>query len=74
MIKSKLSKNGMITLPVEIRKQYNIAIGDEVGFIEIDNEYRIIPILKMDQLTNSEHLEATKKLIADMRKERANEA
>ena len=74
MMKTKLSKNGMITLPAEIRKRYNIKIGDEVGFIEEDGEFRIIPILRMDQLTDPSHLEATKELIRRMRKERDEEA
>jgi AbrB family looped-hinge helix DNA binding protein len=74
MIKTKLSKNGMITLPAEIRKRYNIKIGDEVGFIEEDGEYKIIPILKMEDLIDPSHFESTKKLIDEMRKERDNEA
>lgn len=73
MIKTKLSKNGMITLPAEIRKRYKIKIGDEVGFIEEDGEYKIIPILKMEDLIDPTQLEATKELIRRMRKERDEE-
>ena len=53
---------------------YNIKIGDEVGFVEEDGEYKIIPILKMEDLIDPSHFESTKKLIDEMRKERDNEA
>ena len=72
-MKSKLAKNGMITLPAAIRKQFGIQVGDEIGFVEIDGEYRIIPIMKMNELTNAKHFEATKDLIAEMRKDREKE-
>ena len=73
MIKTKLSKNGMITLPAKIREQLGIQAGDEVGFIEVGGEFQIIPIMKMSELTNSEHFDATKELIEDMRNNRKNE-
>ncbi len=73
MMKTKLSKNGMITLPVEIRRRYNIEIGDEVGFVEEDGEYKIVPILNMEDLIDPSHFESTKRLIDEMRRERDNE-
>ncbi len=73
MIKTKLSKNGMITLPSKIREKLGIQAGDEVGFVEIEGEFHIRPILKMSELINSEHFDATKELIEEMRIDREND-
>lgn len=73
MMKSKLAKNGMITLPAELRKSLKIDIGDDVGFKKVDGEYIIYPIPKMHQLIDPDHLEGTKKLIEEMRRDRAKE-
>ena len=73
MIKTKLSKNGMITLPSKIREQLGIQAGDEIGFVEIEGEFHIRPILKMSELTNPEQLDDMKELIEEMRRDREKE-
>ncbi len=73
MLKTKLAKNGMITLPVEIRKQFGIKIGDDIGFIELNGEYKIFPIKSMDQLIDTSQYQSTKKLIEEMRIDREND-
>ncbi len=73
MIKAKLSKNGMITLPAKIRERLGIQVGDEVGFIELSVGFQIVPVMKMSQLTNSEHFDSTKELIEEMRIDRSKE-
>lgn len=73
MIKTKLSKNGMITLPSKIREQLGIKAGDEIGFVEIEGEFHIRPILKMNELTNPDHFPEMKELIEEMRGDREKE-
>ena len=73
MIKTKLSKNGMITLPSKIREQLGIQAGDEIGFVEIEGEFYIRPILKMRELTNPEQLDDMIELIENMRRDREKE-
>lgn len=73
MKKSKVSKNGMITLPSQIREELDIAIGDEVGFQKVDGNYVIVGIKSMEDLIDPDHMDATRELIEEMRRDRAKE-
>lgn len=60
----------MITLPAVIRKHFGIKVGDDVGFIKINGDYKIVPLKSMHELVDHNHLESTKKLIEEMRNDR----
>ena len=46
----KINKKGMITIPKDIRKQFNIEPGSEVSVMVINGDIRIIPIVDFDEL------------------------
>lgn len=73
MLKSKLSKNGMITLPAEIKKTLNIKPGDEVSFIQTDEGYIIVPLVDIFDLVNPNEMEKAKEIIQELRNERKKE-
>ena len=39
-----INAKGMITIPVEIRKKYNLMEGSEISILDIDGQLSIIPI------------------------------
>ena len=47
---SKVNKKGMITIPKDIREQFNIEAGSEVSVMIINGNIRIIPIVDFDEL------------------------
>ena len=47
---SKVNKKGMITIPKDIREQFNIEAGSEVSVMLINGNIRIIPIVDFDEL------------------------
>lgn len=69
-MKTKLSKNGMITLPTKIREDLNIRVGDEIVFIEDDGIYNIIPVKKLEDLVDSDHKDGAKRILQSIREER----
>ncbi|MHA1520161.1 MAG: AbrB/MazE/SpoVT family DNA-binding domain-containing protein [Promethearchaeota archaeon] len=40
----RVNKKGMITIPVDIRKKYNLMEGAEISILDIDGQLSIIPI------------------------------
>ena len=40
-----INKKGMITIPVKIRKKYNLHEGSEIVILDINGSLEIIPIL-----------------------------
>ncbi|MGV9206375.1 MAG: AbrB/MazE/SpoVT family DNA-binding domain-containing protein [Promethearchaeia archaeon] len=46
----KVNKKGMVTIPNEIRKKYEIVEGSEVFVTEINGEIHIIPIIDFHQI------------------------
>ncbi|MFV2016344.1 MAG: AbrB/MazE/SpoVT family DNA-binding domain-containing protein, partial [Candidatus Heimdallarchaeota archaeon] len=70
IMKTKLSKNGMITLPSKIRKDLNIHVGDEIVFVEDDGIYNIIPVKKLEDLIDQDHKEGAKRILQSIREER----
>jgi len=49
----KVNKKGMITIPKDIREQFNINAGSEVSVMIINGDIRIIPIVDFDKLRNT---------------------
>lgn len=39
----KVGERGQVTIPKDLRDQYGIEGGDEIGFVDMDNEIRITP-------------------------------
>jgi AbrB family looped-hinge helix DNA binding protein len=54
-----VNRKGMITIPSEIRNQFNISEGSKVSIVVIDGSINIIPIFDMEslQITPKEKLE-----------------
>ncbi len=42
----KLTTNGRLTIPAELRKKYNIKPGTRIHFVDEDNGIKIIPVTK----------------------------
>jgi AbrB family looped-hinge helix DNA binding protein len=73
MIKSKVSKNGMINLPVKIRQKLNIVPGDEISFVEEDGQIHIVPIRNILDLPDQTLMPKTIELIEELIEEHRNE-
>ena len=44
---AKITSKGQITIPVEIRKNLNLASGDKVAFLEKDGEYVMVNVSRI---------------------------
>ncbi len=42
----RINKKGMITIPVDIRKKYNLEQGSEIVILDIEGALTIVPIYK----------------------------
>lgn len=69
-----LTNNGMINLPAEIRKKFNLLPGDKLKFIEIGEEIRIVPIKKISELVDSGNKDKAVEMIKELTKEHKIEA
>ena len=49
---SKVNEKGMISIPKEILKQFNLEAGSEVSIMATDGENHIIPLVDFDELRN----------------------
>ncbi len=47
---SKVSSNGRVTIPVDIRKRYNLTVGSKVKFELTENGILIIPLVSSDEV------------------------
>ena len=50
MVTSKVTSQFQVEIPLEIRKNLNIQIGQEVQIIQYFNRIEIIPIMKMSEM------------------------
>ncbi|MHA2363991.1 MAG: AbrB/MazE/SpoVT family DNA-binding domain-containing protein [Candidatus Hodarchaeales archaeon] len=73
MIKARISKNGMINFPSEIRSKLNLKIGDEISFLATDEGYIIVPIKDIFELINDDELEIAKEIVKEVSEERKKE-
>jgi len=74
MSSAKIAKNGMINLPVDVRKRLGVQPGDRVAFIETDAGFSIVPIKDPFELVDPKNMEKSKELIKELQEERKNEA
>jgi AbrB family looped-hinge helix DNA binding protein len=70
MIKAKITKNGMINFPAEIRKKLNLQPGDEVGFLDTPEGLIVVPVRDIISLTNPQELHIAKEIISEVNTER----
>ena len=47
---SIVNKKGMITIPAEYRKKYNLLEGAKISIVDINGHLEIIPVLPIDEL------------------------
>jgi AbrB family looped-hinge helix DNA binding protein len=72
---SKVTSGGRVTIPVELRKKYNLKPGTRVHFEELNNGIKIIPLTKETTRTNAGFLKIKGKsllkvLMEEKKKER----
>ena len=46
MLRARLTSNGRVTIPIEIRLRYQLRPGDEIGFRADGSSVRILPLKK----------------------------
>jgi len=66
----KVTKNGQITIPVDIRKKYNIR--DKVAVLDEDGKITIIPMYDLESLfgiDKGKGIEMAKELLRDKKRE-----
>lgn len=73
MIKAKITKNGMINIPAELRKKLDIKAGDSVSFIETPEGIMIVPIKNILDLANPKEYDLAMETIKEIRNDRENE-
>lgn len=50
---SRVTTNGRITIPIELRKKYNLAPGRKVKFEMTDDGIRLIPLATPDEIRHN---------------------
>ena len=46
MVRARITSKGQVTIPVEIRRRYQLQAGDEIGFRADGSSVRILPLKK----------------------------
>lgn len=54
MYTSKVTEKGMITLPIDLRRKFKIAKGNQVEIVETDDGILVIPIPTLPELYGSD--------------------
>ncbi len=49
-----VNNKGMITIPSKIREKYNLHVGSEVAFIEIDGNLTLVPVVDPEDLRKAD--------------------
>lgn len=66
----KITNKGMIKIPAELRKKYNLNNGDKVLVLQDESALKIIPIRNEEELRkNSYKREDMKKISKEIRKQ-----
>lgn len=50
---ARVTTNGRITIPAELRKKYNLSPGRKVKFEMTDEGVRLIPLATLDEIRNN---------------------
>ena len=66
MATATLIKNGMINLPIEIRKKFNLKPGDKISFVDTGEVIVVIPIKDLYALINPNEKETTIEMVKEL--------
>lgn len=66
MTTATLTKNGMINLPVEIRKKFNLKPGDKINFVDTGDGVVVVPVKDIFDLIDPSQKEETIELIEEL--------
>ncbi len=73
MVSATLSKNGMIHLPREIQKKFELKPGDKISFVDTGEEVVVVPIKKLFDLVDPNEEEIAKNIVQELKSEHINE-
>ncbi|MHA2250950.1 MAG: AbrB/MazE/SpoVT family DNA-binding domain-containing protein [Candidatus Kariarchaeaceae archaeon] len=74
MATATLTKNGMINLPVEIRKKFNLKPGDKISFVDTGEGIMVVPIKNLFELIDPDQKEITIEMVKELIKEHKEDA
>ena len=69
-----LTKNGMINLPIEIRKKFNLQPGDKISFVDTGEGIVVVPVKDLSELVNPNDKDLTIQMIEELINEHKEEA
>lgn len=69
-----LTKNGMINLPIEIRRKLNMKTGDKISFVDTGDGIFVVPIKDLFDLVNPQEKVTTITMVKELIKEHKLEA
>ncbi len=74
MTTATLTKNGMINLPIEIRKKFNLKPGDKINFVDTGDGIFVVPVKTLFDLINSDEKDRTVAMVKELIREHKIEA
>lgn len=66
MTTATLTKNGMINLPVEIRKKFNLKPGDKINFVDTGDGVVVVPVKDIFDLIDPSQKKETIEMIEEL--------
>jgi AbrB family looped-hinge helix DNA binding protein len=69
-----VTEKGTVTIPVKIRKKYNLKRGSKVKFVETESGALLIPSPSFEELRGVMKKEVAYKIIRELQEERRREA
>lgn len=69
MATATLTKNGMINLPIEIRKKFDLKPGDKISFVDTGEGIVVVPVKDLFELINPNDREMTIQMVEELIKE-----
>ena len=74
MTTATLTKNGMINLPIEIRKKFNLKPGDKINFVDTGEGIFVVPVKSLFDLVNPNEKDRTAAMVKELIREHKIEA
>ena len=69
----RISKKGLVSIPAELRKKYNLKPGDEVTFDESTEGIILVPIVPIETLVRTDLAEDIRRAVKHLEEERKTE-
>lgn len=66
MTTATITKNGMINLPIEIRKRFNLKPGDKISFVDTGEGIVVVPVKDLTELVNPNDKDLTIQMIEEL--------